>query len=118
MGEESLGASIRRVRLARGDRQEDLAQKIGLSERNQGRVSKWERDEQRPNPEARPGLAAYLGITVEELDEKAGPPRNNGPRPGKSTASLESRVRDLAAQVAELAGEVGALRLEVAQLKP
>lgn len=57
-----LGASVRRLRLQRGLRQEDVP---GLSRREVGRIERGE--VQTPLPETMAHLARALGVTAEEL---------------------------------------------------
>ena len=60
----SLGANIKRIRLERSLTQEEAAAHLGVSAQS---VSKWERGEGYPDIEALPGIANYLGISVDEL---------------------------------------------------
>lgn len=60
----SVGANIKRIRLERNLTQEEVANHLGVSAQS---VSKWERGEGYPDIEMLPGIANYLGISVDEL---------------------------------------------------
>ena len=60
----SVGATIRRIRLARELTQEDVAAHLGVSPQS---VSKWERGEGYPDIEMLPSIAHYFNICVDEL---------------------------------------------------
>jgi len=63
-GEETFGARVKRLRLARGISLIGLARLLGVSK---PAVWKWERDEVRPRPETLDRLAATLGVSPSEL---------------------------------------------------
>jgi DNA-binding XRE family transcriptional regulator len=69
MAEESLGARIRRLRLARGMTRSDLAAAMwALGMRTEQRdISRYESDVYEPKIHAFAALAQALGITVEAL---------------------------------------------------
>jgi len=60
---ESLGQHLRRLRKARGESQQDVAATIGAK---QSTVSRWERDEQEPEPAHLARLAAWAKEDVAE----------------------------------------------------
>lgn len=60
---ESLGQHLRRLRKARGESQQDVAAMIGAK---QSTVSRWERDEQEPEPAHLARLAAWAKEDVAE----------------------------------------------------
>lgn len=62
--ELSIGKRIAQLRRARGMKQEDLANALGVSPQA---VSKWENDQTCPDISALPQLAKLLGVTTDEL---------------------------------------------------
>lgn len=60
---ESLGQHLRRLRKARGESQQDVAAIIGAK---QSTISRWERDEQEPEPAHLARLAAWAKEDVAE----------------------------------------------------
>ncbi len=62
--EKTLGARIAEYRRAKGLKQDELAQTLGVSPQA---VSKWENDVSCPDIMMLPALAAQLGITVDTL---------------------------------------------------
>lgn len=64
MANKSMGELITFLRKEKGMTQNDLAQKMNVTDKA---VSKWERDLSRPDINSIPKLAEILGITVEEL---------------------------------------------------
>lgn len=67
----TLGSEIRRLRLARGLSQSDLAVEVcrcsGRNTVTKFEVSRWEGDRRRPGPYSMRFLAAALGVDVEDL---------------------------------------------------
>ena len=59
-----FGESLRRLRKAKGLTQEALAARLGVAFQT---VSKWERDESYPDLTMLPTLAAFFGVTADEL---------------------------------------------------
>ena len=59
-----FGETVRRLRLARGLTQEQLAQRLGFSFQA---ISKWERDESYPDITMLPVLAAFFGVKTDDL---------------------------------------------------
>ena len=64
MANKSMGELITFLRKEKGMTQNDLAQKMNVTDKA---VSKWERDLSRPDINSIPKLAEILGISVEEL---------------------------------------------------
>lgn len=62
--ENTLGKRISSLRREKGMKQEELAEKMGVSPQA---VSKWENDQTCPDISALPQLAKILGISVDEL---------------------------------------------------
>ncbi len=61
---ETLGTKLRRLRMAAGMSQEDVAKSVGKSAQMGG---KWERDEAVPHIEVRLALANLFGVDPAEL---------------------------------------------------
>ena len=59
-----IGQNIRKIRKAHGLSQEELAEKMGVTDKA---VSKWERDLSCPDINSLPNLAEILGVSVEDL---------------------------------------------------
>ena len=59
-----LDGNLRKLRLSRGNRQEDLAAHLGVSAQS---VSKWERGENLPDLTLIPAIASYYNVTVDDL---------------------------------------------------
>lgn len=64
MEEMTMGLRIAALRRKRDMKQDDLAQKLGVSPQA---VSKWENDQTCPDISLLPQLAELLGVTVDEL---------------------------------------------------
>lgn len=64
MNQEKIGAFIRDVRKERGFTQEQLAEKLGVSQRS---VSRWETGKTMPDYALLPGICEVLNINVAEL---------------------------------------------------
>lgn len=64
MDQEKIGTLLRSLRLQKGMTQKDLAETIGLSGKT---VSKWECGQGCPDISVLPGLAAVLGVSMEDL---------------------------------------------------
>lgn len=62
--QQTLGASIRSYRSARGMNRPTLAQRVGVDPQTIGR---WERDERVPHPQHLLRLAEVLGVDAEAL---------------------------------------------------
>lgn len=60
----SIGKTIKRLRLARGDTQENIANALNISCQA---VSKWENENAAPDISILPLLADYFGVTIDEL---------------------------------------------------
>lgn len=60
----SLGKSIKRLRLSKGDTQEKLAESLHISCQA---VSKWENDLSTPDIAILPLIADYFGVSIDEL---------------------------------------------------
>ena len=60
----TLGQRIAALRTAKNIRQNELAERLGVSSQA---VSKWENDISCPDISILPALAAELGVTVDEL---------------------------------------------------
>ena len=61
---KTLGTMIAELRKQQGMTQLELAEKMGVTDKA---VSKWERDLSCPDIHSLPNLAAFLGVSVEEL---------------------------------------------------
>lgn len=59
-----LDENLRKLRLAKGNRQEDLATHLGVSVQS---VSKWERGENLPDLTLIPTIASYYDVSVDDL---------------------------------------------------
>lgn len=59
-----IGKTIKRLRIAKGDTQEKLAEKLHITCQA---VSKWENDAASPDIALLPLIADYFGITIDEL---------------------------------------------------
>lgn len=59
-----LDENLRKLRLSRGNRQEDLATHLGVSVQS---VSKWERGENLPDLTLVPAIASYYDVSVDDL---------------------------------------------------
>lgn len=59
-----LDENLRKLRLSRGNRQEDLATHLGVSVQS---VSKWERGENLPDLTLIPAIASYYDVSVDDL---------------------------------------------------
>ncbi len=59
-----LDENLRKLRTTRGNRQEDLANHLGVSVQS---VSKWERGENLPDLTLIPAIASYYNVTVDDL---------------------------------------------------
>ncbi len=59
-----LDENLRKLRTSRGNRQEDLANHLGVSVQS---VSKWERGENLPDLTLIPAIASYYDVTVDDL---------------------------------------------------
>ena len=59
-----IDENLRKLRLSRGNRQEDLAAHLGVSAQS---VSKWERGENLPDLTLIPAIASYYDVTVDDL---------------------------------------------------
>lgn len=78
---KTLGAMIAELRKKQGMTHLELAEKMGVTDKA---VSKWERDLSCPDINSLPDLAAYLGVSVDELmqihaqvEAEAAPPKAN-----------------------------------------
>jgi len=60
----NIGGNIRRLRLAKGLTQEQLAEVFGVSPQA---VSRWENDSAYPDITLLPGMAMYFGVSTDEL---------------------------------------------------
>ncbi len=60
----SIGKNIKRLRMSKGDTQEQLAEKLNISSQA---VSKWENDATLPDISLIPHISDYFGITIDEL---------------------------------------------------
>ena len=60
----ALGENLKRLRLAGGMTQEELADVFGVAFQT---VSKWERGESCPDVTLLPGISSYFGVTVDDL---------------------------------------------------
>ena len=83
-GSASIGGEIRRLRVLRGLRQDDLAARLGVTRQA---VSKWENDVSYPDIILLPALADLLGVTVDGLLRACGRPGTNaGAAPSEDAA--------------------------------
>ena len=64
MNEIKIGSQIARLRREKGITQEELAQRMGVSNQS---VSKWENGQSCPDIGLLPALAAYFGVTTDAL---------------------------------------------------
>lgn len=71
---KSLGETISSLRKEKGMTQNDLAEKMNVTDKA---VSKWERDLSCPDVNSMPKLAEILGTTVEELLNAQSKKENN-----------------------------------------
>lgn len=89
----TLGVRIALLRKQKGLKQEDLAEKLGVSPQA---VSKWENDQSCPDISLLPKLSALLGVTVDELlsgkDERAAGVRVLPPEQRKDINEMMLRV--------------------------
>jgi len=60
----TLGKRIAMLRRQKGLKQDDMAERLGVSPQA---VSKWENDQTCPDISLLPGIAALLGVSVDEL---------------------------------------------------
>lgn len=65
----SLGKTIIRLRMQKQWKQKDLAEKLGIHQRN---LVRWENDQARPRAGALQRLADVLEVTVQELERGDG----------------------------------------------
>ncbi len=59
-----IGKNLKRLRLAKGVTQEQLAEILGVSAQA---VSRWENDSSYPDITLLPGIAMYYGVSIDEL---------------------------------------------------
>ena len=60
----NIGKQIRTYRLQKQVRQEDLAEYLGITT---AAVSKWETEASTPDIALLPGIAAYFGVSIDDL---------------------------------------------------
>ena len=66
----SLGKTIVRLRMQKTWKQKDLAEKLGV---NQRQLVRWEHDQARPRLKALQRMAELFNVPIEELSESASP---------------------------------------------
>ena len=85
MEKKTIGKFISVLRKANGMTQQELGDKLLVSDKT---VSKWERDERMPDISLLPAIAEIFGITVDELLRGE---RNNPEREGYGTEETEAK---------------------------
>ncbi len=85
----TIAENLKNFRLNKGVTQNDLAEFLGMSNQS---VSKWERDEGFPDITLLPKIAAYYGVTVDDLL-------------GCGRIAIDSRIQDYCDRSAKLAHE-------------
>ena len=85
MEKKTMGKFISVLRKANGMTQQELADKLLVSDKT---VSKWERDERMPDISLLPAIAEIFGITTDELLRGE---RNNPEREGHGTEETEAK---------------------------
>lgn len=60
----NIGENLRRLRLAKGETQEQLSEVFGVSPQA---ISRWENDSAYPDITMLPGIAMYFGVSTDEL---------------------------------------------------
>ncbi|MBR7162455.1 MAG: helix-turn-helix transcriptional regulator [Clostridia bacterium] len=85
MEKKTIGKFISVLRKAKGMTQQELADKLLVSDKT---VSKWERDERMPDISLLPAIAEIFGITTDELLRGE---RNNPEREGYGTEETEAK---------------------------
>ncbi len=66
----SLGQKIVKLRMLKNWKQGELAQKLGVTQRQ---LLRWEKDEVRPRPGAIQDLATTFGVSVQDLTSEGAP---------------------------------------------
>lgn len=95
MEKKTIGAFISALRKANGMTQQDLADRLGVSNKA---VSRWERDENAPDLSLIPAIAELFGVTCDELLKgerifrDAEEPTKPEPKVDKQLKSLVSRA--------------------------
>ena len=87
MEKETIGKFISVLRKANGMTQQELGDKLMVSDNT---VSKWERDERMPDISLLPAIAEVFGITTDELLRGE---RNNPEREGYGTEESETKQK-------------------------
>ena len=87
MEKRTMGKFIAVLRKANGMTQQELGDKLMVSDNT---VSKWERDERMPDISLLPAIAEIFGITTDELLRGE---RNNPEREGHGTEETETKQR-------------------------
>ncbi len=90
MAKNSLGQFIAALRKAKGMTQQDVAERLNVSNKA---VSRWERDECAPDLSVIPALAEMFGVTCDEL--LRGERITNKENPEKKEKKMEKQVKTL-----------------------
>ena len=90
--EKTLGGMISSLRRERGMTQNDLAEKMGVTDKA---VSKWERDLSCPDIYSLPRLAEIFDISVDELLQAKDPPKTKSGK-NKADVIIDGALRGIA----------------------
>jgi transcriptional regulator with XRE-family HTH domain len=104
-----LGERLRRERLRRKERQEETADRFGVSQPN---YSRWENGEYKVSQGHFAEVAEFLGVTVAEVWTMV-----NSEEPPTSLEIVRQEVEALKRDVTDLRSQIGALGQLVARLE-
>jgi transcriptional regulator with XRE-family HTH domain len=106
---QELGERLRRERLRRKERQEETAERFGVSQPN---YSRWENGEYRVSQGHFAKVAEFLGLTVAEVWTMA-----NSEEPPTSLEMVRQEIDALKRDISDLRGQIGTLGQIVARLE-